>query len=222
MCATFILRRLRIFRRHGEPVLIPPVPIRTSVPVAPLPAQPSGHAAMSPGRTCEPPEMPRGRSTDEQLARRLLALPIGVVVVDRRYDIATINRAARCLLGIHSPNIGEDVIHLAQGVPSAPLRAAIDAAFRRGSSARAQDAVTVSMALGEQRSLHIASYPDRLAREEGPVEAVLIVVADVTEAVHAQRELEQAYRRQSEETEPSTAGGNSSRSLSSATSHRSS
>ena len=64
---------------------------------------------------------------------------------------------------------------------------------RRGVSPwiiRAQNAVTVSTALGEQRSLHIACYPDRPAGEEELVEAVLIVVADVTQAVHAQRELE--------------------------------
>jgi nitrogen fixation/metabolism regulation signal transduction histidine kinase len=109
--------------------------------------------------------MPRGRSTDEQLARRLLTLPIGVVVVDRRYDIATINKAARCLLGIHSPNIGEDVIHWLRACPR-PRSAQPSTRRFAVDHPRAQDAVTVSMALGEQRSLHIASYPDRPAGEE--------------------------------------------------------
>src|SRR5207248_1735587 len=66
---------------------------------------------------------------------------------------------------------------------------------------RVEDAVTVDTALGEQRSLQIACYPDRCAGEQGPVETVLITVTDVTETVHARRELEQAYRRRCEETE---------------------
>src|SRR5256714_2291303 len=192
-CFAPAQRPLRIFRRHGESVLIPPLQIRTSMPAAPLPATPGGIR--------EPPAMPWGRSTDERLARHLLALPLGVVVVDRHYDIDMINNAARRLLGIHSAAIGEDLIHLAQGVPSAPLRAAIDTALRTGAPTCAQDAVTVHTALGEQRSVQIACYPGRPAGEEGPVEVVLVMVTDVTETVHARRALEQAYGHQSEETE---------------------
>src|SRR5205085_1646418 len=163
-------RQLRIFRRHGEPVPSPPVQVRTSLPAAALPAKPGGRA--------DPPAMPWERSTDERLARHLLALPLGVVVVDRHYDIEMINNAARRLLGIHSAAIGEDLIHLVQSMPSAPLRAAIDTALRRGSPTCTQDAVTVHTALGEQRSVQITCYPDRPAGEEGPVEAVLVMVTD--------------------------------------------
>ncbi|MEI6046797.1 MAG: CheR family methyltransferase, partial [Chloroflexota bacterium] len=38
----------------------------------------------------------------------LLKLPVGVVVVNQRFDIQEINNAARRLLGIHTPAIGED------------------------------------------------------------------------------------------------------------------
>ena len=75
-------------------------------------------------------ETQRTRIAREKFESLLLGLPIGVVVVDRRYDIQAINSTARRLFGIHSAAIGEDFLHLAQSIPPAPLRAAIDAAFR--------------------------------------------------------------------------------------------
>ncbi len=72
----------------------------------------------------------------------------GVVVVDRRYDVQSSNPAARRLLGIYQDAVGEDIVHLARGVPSAPLRAAIDAAFRDALPARVEKVVPVILPRG--------------------------------------------------------------------------
>ena len=74
----------------------------------------------------------------------LFRLPVGIAVVDRRYDVVTINAVARRACGIHGAAIGEDFVHLAPGVDPAALRAAIDAAFR-GQVARL-DEVAVALA----------------------------------------------------------------------------
>ncbi len=110
--------------------------------------------------------LPRMQTASEKLGNLVLDLPIGVVVVNRQYDIETINAAAHRLLGI-SPlaAVGNDLIHLAASVPPALLRAVIDAAFRATSPATIDPAsldmhvITVQTALGEQRDLQIACYP---------------------------------------------------------------
>lgn len=58
---------------------------------------------------------------------------IGVVVVDRNYDIQSIN-PARQLLGIHGQGISEDLIHLASGISAGELKASLDDALRGATS----------------------------------------------------------------------------------------
>ena len=78
-------------------------------------------------------------STPEQ--DLLSRLPVGVVVVDRCYHIQTINSAAQRLLSIYGAALGEDLIHLAQTVPGAPLRAAIDAAIEGAAPTSLDEAI---------------------------------------------------------------------------------
>ncbi len=107
----------------------------------------------------------------------VLGLPVGVVVVDRHYDVQIINAAAYRLLSIYRAAVGEDLLHRAECVPTAPLRAAIEAAFQRArpadqkhasllastpqgeSPATAEPVVIVETALGERRYLQLACYP---------------------------------------------------------------
>ena len=111
-------------------------------------------------------ELARGRRDAEPNRQRerienlMLRMPIGVVVVDRRYDIQTINNAARRLFGVHGPAIGEDFIHLAQGMASQPLRAAIDAALRAPAVLAEPVLFDISTPDGEALHLRVLCYPE--------------------------------------------------------------
>ncbi len=117
---------LKIYRRHGARTVLPP----TWSKAAPT-AAPSHPPAWSPSPANQHPTgAPEHRSERTRAGwigpeDLLDVIPMGVVVVDRRYDILAINRAARRFLGIYHEAIGEDLIHLAQGIPALLLRDAI-------------------------------------------------------------------------------------------------
>ena len=68
----------------------------------------------------------QSRGTDALLGNQILGLPLGVAVVDRNYDVQTINDAAYKLLEISRLAVGRDLLHLASRVPTKPFRAAIE------------------------------------------------------------------------------------------------
>ncbi|CAA9564614.1 MAG: Chemotaxis protein methyltransferase CheR [uncultured Thermomicrobiales bacterium] len=107
-----------------------------------------------------------------------------MVVVNRRYDIQAINGVTRRLLGIYSTAIGDDLIHIARGIPHRQLREVIDRAFRTGGPT-SLESFTVAEPLIEERSstLQMTCYPQRSDDEHGPPQQVLIVVNDVTDAL---------------------------------------
>src|SRR5262249_40352682 len=119
---------LKVFRRSGDRILIPPQNPTHARP-APLPRlglarhhvvpQPTGVAGVIVGGQ----SALRARLPQESL---VLKLPVGVVIVDRHYDIQVINTVARRALGIYSSAIGEDLIHTSQGIQREQLREAID------------------------------------------------------------------------------------------------
>jgi two-component system, chemotaxis family, CheB/CheR fusion protein len=190
---------LKIYRRHGGRLLILPPETWDTIPASPTPVGLHGPALVEPAGTPQSPPDPQLFSTPEEDI--LSQLPVGVVVVDRRYDIQTINSAAQRLLSIYGAALREDLIHLAQTVPAAPLRAAIDAAFEGAAPSSIDEVVTVDPATAEERYIQITCYPRTGAQEDEPVAAVMIVVADITRLVHERHEREQAYARQREEME---------------------
>ena len=121
---------LRVYRRQGRRDAA--AARRAREPLDPVRARAGprrarrGAAGAGPACGGEAPGRRSGADRGEEL---LLRLPVGVAVVDRRYDILRINNAARRLLGIHGEALGEDLVHLARGVPAQELRAAIDAAL---------------------------------------------------------------------------------------------
>ncbi|HEY3110489.1 MAG TPA: chemotaxis protein CheB [Chloroflexota bacterium] len=189
--------RLKIYRRIGEQVLIPPSRLKEGTPLPPR-LLPSRRPRLG-GELERPQRDPRGQATPGERAEGLLfRLPIGIVIVDRRYDVMTINAFARRALGIHAGAIGEDFVHLAQSVDPTRLRSAIDAAFR-GEPVQLDEVPVTEPSSGEARYLEIACQAERMDGEDGPSAAVLVTVVDVTAAVLARRQVGEEERRQREE-----------------------
>ena len=125
----FILEhpRLRIYRRAGERVVLPPGRLREGVAVAP--ARPTPREVWP--TSLQGPVAGATRTAEvERPEGVLLALPLGVVVVDDQYDVGFLNAAARRLLGIHGAGVGHDFVHLAHALPSEDLRQGLDSALR--------------------------------------------------------------------------------------------
>ncbi|HEV2461453.1 MAG TPA: chemotaxis protein CheB, partial [Ktedonobacterales bacterium] len=191
-------KTLKVFRRQGDRILIPPA--RPSSVTSTVPAQrmalirrtPAGVEAVREQR-----DQQRIRSAESYLVR----LPIGVVVADRNYDIQNINGAARRLLSIHGPAIGEDLIHVAQGVPLARLREVIDGALRNGMPMVIDEIAVDDVTNGEARYLQMSCYPQRAEGEDAPIDTVMVIVQDITAFVQARRSLEQQVQTSAAELE---------------------
>ncbi|HEX8037214.1 MAG TPA: CheR family methyltransferase [Ktedonobacterales bacterium] len=177
----------KIYKRHGDRILMPPAymkdPLHASV------RRPEGRAV--------PPNLiaSLGDKEDKQHVRNqtenlLLMLPVGVVMVDRHYDIQIINSAARHLLSIHGSAIGEDLIHLVQNLPQARLRNAIDTAFRTRTSTILDEVPVDELITGTPRYLQITCHPQP-ADSDQAASTVVVAVQDVTALVQGRREAEQ-------------------------------
>ena len=178
---------LKVFRRHGERLLIPapafadpPMPERTASRRSLL------RSFSAPPR--RPLEGPPRSSVNERLGAFLFDSDVGVVLVDRNYDILTINQTARKILGIHGQGIGEDLIHLAVGIPAVDLKTALDDALRGGKSVVRQVEVS-DAALDHTRYVEISSYAEKSAKDTA-VTGAFLLLEDVTEKAVRQRALE--------------------------------
>jgi len=195
--------QLKIYRRHGERLLLPLTQTMAAAPPAPVRLTPS--RSLSAAASLRAPGGASRASSVETAESVLSGLPVGVAVVNRRYDVQTINSAALNLLGIYTAALGEDIIHLAQSLPVEPLRAAIDAAFQGAPSSSLDTVVHADTVTGAARDLQITCYPHTRDAEDELVASVMILVADVTatEQAHTQRlqQMEQAQARQEEEIE---------------------
>jgi two-component system CheB/CheR fusion protein len=186
--------RLKAYRRQGERALIPLTRIKDTAPLMPLRMathQPSPTIIELPRRH----EGDRARQQRERSENLLLHLPLGVAIVNRRYDIQNINVAARRVLGIHGPAIGDDLIHLTQGITSAPLRVAIDETFRSARQVET-DVLESSLPDGQRQFLRVVVYPesnDEVA--EGRPETAVVLVLDATHVTERRLDLETQLRQ---------------------------
>ncbi len=184
-------RSHKVYKRTGERFLMLP-----TVPMSPTPAPRARpeHGRFAQHHGARVPLKPqrdlrgRVRSAEEGLLNQL---PVGVVLVDRKYDIRAINTAARRLLSIHGVAVGEDLLHLLQNVPYAEVRRAIDAAFRDGEDADTGPFAIQDAATGDASHLRLVCRPMRAEGEGGMTRTVAIVVNDLTEAARTTRELEE-------------------------------
>lgn len=176
--------RLKVFRRIGERVLLPSTRIRDASPLAPLRA----FTAHTPGqREAVMSRMRDARrqqpTSSEQAEAVMLRLPVGVVTVNRHYDIQMINVIARRLLGIHTVALGEDLIHRVQHIPLLELRNAIDASFQgKPTTIQVQISASDTTTL-EPIDLQLQCYAETVEGSDGPAELVTILVTTVTHFV---------------------------------------
>lgn len=130
----------------------------------------------------------------------LLKLPVGVVVVDQRFDILEINNAARRLLSIHTSAIGEDFVHLARHVPPRELDSAITTAIRDNITTTLDSLEVPHVTTGEATFLQLTCYPHPAALDEKgngtSSKYALILVTDITTVYQTQGELKQANLEQ--------------------------
>lgn len=185
---TPVESHLKVYQRVGDRVLLPPaqvLPTQTQPPQR-MSLWRQHHASIQPVRVAND-DVQRARNSTE---RMVLMLPVGVVVIDRRYDIQSINNAARHLLSIHGTAVGDDVIHLAYGLPSTNLREAIDHAFSSAEPTALDEVAVDDPANGEQHILSIRCIPQTGELSRARVESVALLVEDVTAQVLARRTVE--------------------------------
>jgi two-component system CheB/CheR fusion protein len=164
--------RFRVYRRLTGTLGVPlarPVPARTPIQSDLAPKRPSVRVR----RNDESDPLAAGSA--EAL---LLGLGTGVVVVDSRYDIVRINSSARRILGIHGIGFDQDFVHLAESLPSTPIREAIDAALR-GESTTATYAVE-SLEVTDDAIRSIETFVHPHLGETGAVEGAVIELVDAT------------------------------------------
>ena len=171
--------RLKIYRRRGVRVLLPaqapPGGYRALLPVARTGPRARLAREITSGRSSA--DLDRARSQIARADALLHRLPVGLVLVDRKYDIVSINAAGRSMLGVHGAAIGQDLVHLAQGVSSVALRRGIDAAFRGEPWRERWDIPTVETVTPDVRSLEVTAYRQP---EERDAEVVVLLLRDVS------------------------------------------
>jgi two-component system CheB/CheR fusion protein len=181
--------RLKVYRRQGDRVFLP----LTRPSDDAQPAAPRGRPALA-GMELELARAHRAQARGQNIAERaeqiLQGLPVGVVLVDRNYDIENINAAARRLLSIHAVAVGQDFVHLAQRLPSDRLRGAINAALHGEPRSETYEVASLEAPPGDSLHLVLTTTPTATVPAGGRSDFILIVVQDVTELVRECRRLE--------------------------------
>jgi two-component system CheB/CheR fusion protein len=109
----------------------------------------------------------------------VLQLGVGIVVVDRHYDIVRINTAARRLLGIHGTAFEQDFIHLAETLPSNELRSSIDAALSDQSRVSTHEVEVADVSQHGPRFVQMKVHPYRGAT--AVIEGAIVELTDVSQ-----------------------------------------
>ncbi len=173
-------RRHRVFQREGaRPALRPtwPPPAITRGDVESR--APGARSAIDIALRQAERETQRAERTGSRYENILRQFPDGIALLNRRYDIEFINGAARRLLGIHGVALGQDFIHLAQRIPSNPLRSAIDTVLRGDGPTQLDRIVATELATGDVVNLSLSCQPEQID-QDGAVTSVIVRVENVT------------------------------------------
>jgi two-component system CheB/CheR fusion protein len=209
--------RLKLYRRRGERILPPIARIKAASAHGATGTQVVRRRVASGGESAAASAEPAQRSprpaqaTDfsvlpisERLGRIVMEARVGVVVIDQQYDIQIINAEAIRLLGIYAPTTGQDLLHVTQGIPIAPLRVVLDTTFQRADQRARQSSTTViAQAIhGAQRHVQITCH-SYLSKRDKTVSAdlepapdlALLLVSDVTDLIQQQQAAAEASAR---------------------------
>jgi two-component system CheB/CheR fusion protein len=186
---TTVHPALKIFQRQGERLLIPAPAIADGTIARERPAPRRVATTLGSARRNAAETAPPRWSLVDRLGAFLFESAFGVVVVDRNYDISTINQAARSMLGIHGQGIGEDLVHTAN-VPPSEIKNALDAAFRNETTGSQRQIAITDLLSGAIRYLHIACFPDRTSEREGRIDNLFVLVTETTESAVRLQSLE--------------------------------
>ncbi|MBV8639417.1 MAG: hypothetical protein JO322_15155 [Candidatus Eremiobacteraeota bacterium] len=165
---------LKIYEREGERVLLPATRLKDSGQPPPLPTF-LGNSARE-LRMHNSNEPPRSSSQDV-VAAYMNGSVVGVVVVDRNYDIIAINSAARAMLQIHGVGVGTDLIHLLPSMGT-KLRSMIDSVLS-GETVEPMVLLAKDPVTGIDRWLQVYCSTQRVAGTSFG-DTVGVVIVDVT------------------------------------------
>jgi two-component system CheB/CheR fusion protein len=175
--------RLKIYRRHGDRVVIPPSrgawmrDVGSLVTARPQSLRPSYAPGTDPRQT-------RDRPTSAEKAEQLvLHSPVGMVLVDPDYDIQLINGAARRHLRVHGTAVGQDLVHVATSIPSDVLRRGIDRSLRGDDTV--SDVPTEDPTGSEPRIVRLRFAGHRSDPSLGAPDGVIVLIDDVSEGARA-------------------------------------
>jgi two-component system CheB/CheR fusion protein len=177
---TTVNAALKIYQREGDRILIPPTRVKDPAMLAETRMVPDRSPVISPSGSGARGTESR-LSASETFGSFLANSPVGIAIVDRRYDIVGMNVSARAMLEIHGVGIGEDIVHLARGLDGNDLRELIDAAFRNEAPPPATLPV-LEPSGNVERWLYVACSPDRAAAGMRS-EVVALLIVDVSESV---------------------------------------
>ena len=186
---------LRIFRRYGDRVTIPSAqppsaPSKVRDPERLRPPFPAFDSGSRDGRM----------TINEKLGAFLTNSSIGVILVDRHYDIQSINAAARVMFSLHGVTIGDDLVHLVPPETSVQVRPMLDSALRNQEPTAGGEEIEVRVDTTEApRYLTLACYPE--AAPGSAVSGAVILAIDVTEMVRARHDSLLAVSAQTREIE---------------------
>jgi two-component system, chemotaxis family, CheB/CheR fusion protein len=146
----------------------------------------------------KPPPAERAHADLTELRRFnefvLRFLPTGLAIIDRSYRIVTINGAARRFLGFHDLTADNDFLHAVRGLPYAPLRNAIDTAFRERAPVTLDELQLDPAVLGEVRYVTLNLAVMQLEADRG--ELCVISIIDATDTVVNRHRVEASQAEQ--------------------------
>jgi two-component system CheB/CheR fusion protein len=181
---------LKIYQRVGDRIIIPPARMREPSTAADFRALHHGGQMLA--GTMSARAESRG-SVNEIFGAFIASSSLGVIVIDRRYDIVALNDAARTLLDIHGLGVGSDLVHLLRPSAGARLREIIDAAFL-GEDA-AEEVVPFGIdGQSVERWLSVIGTPFR--PETYQPDAIALVLTDITASEREQRERDRSAAEQ--------------------------
>ncbi len=189
-------QRLKVYRRTGNAVPIPAGSVDSTMFSTHRATAVSRWNQQSIGPSRAHQETAAGRSANGRTENLLFHMPVGIVMIDRNYDIRTINNLARRFLGIHGAAVGDDLLHVIRTMPLDALRDSIDEAFRRSGPVTVPGEQQVETVEGENLYIEITCQRQELGSGEEPGHTVVVVLTNVTEAAVERHRIAEARERE--------------------------